>query len=276
MDEDIRVVEFAGKLHHHTTTIRTFTPASNTTNIRCLLPARFFCFQVLDSFQQHTSSPLTHFLFRKTTPPPPPPTFNTPHTTSTMKGFTFATVAALAATTLAATVKLEQTACIQANATSLFQFNVEVDKLTVINLDSVCGLKLVSANGADVNAIKCQAYMDAEGKNKGSKEFTFADPAQIATNPVQEKAILCVGSGAVPTAQPTTFAAVTTSAALAASTGGASATGSGNGNGNSTSGKPSSPSPSSSSTNAPGEGAASTLSMSLGALSFAAVAALFL
>ncbi|KAK7191805.1 hypothetical protein PSPO01_02254 [Paraphaeosphaeria sporulosa] len=188
-----------------------------------------------------------------------------------MKGFTFATVAALAATTFAATVKLEQTACIQANATSLSQFDVEVDKLTVVNLDSVCGLKLVSADGADVKAIKCQAYIDAEGKNKGSKEFTFDDPAEIATNPVQEKAILCVGSGAVPTAQPTTFAAVTTSAALAAPTGGASTTG------NSTSGKPSSPSPSPSSTNSPGnEGAASTLGMSLGALSFAAVAAFFL
>lgn len=194
-----------------------------------------------------------------------------PHTSSTMKGFTFATVAALAATTFAATVKLEQTACVQANATSLSQFDVEVDKLSVVNLDSVCGLKLVSADGADVKDIKCQAYKDAEGKDKGSKEFTFDEPAKIATNPVQEKAILCVGSGDVPTAQPTTFAAVTTSASLAAPTGGATPTG------NSTSGRPSSPSPSPSSTDPTGQpGSASTISMSLGALSFAAIAALFL
>ncbi|KAF2442127.1 hypothetical protein P171DRAFT_433686 [Karstenula rhodostoma CBS 690.94] len=185
-----------------------------------------------------------------------------------MKGFTFAAVAALAATTFAATVKLEQTACLQANATALTSFDVEVDKLTVVELPSVCGLKIVSADGADVKDIKCQAYRDAEGKSKGSKQFTFDDPALIATNPVQEGSILCIGSGDVPSAQPTTFAAVTTSASLAAPTGGATPTG------NSTSGKPSSPSPST--TSPAGEGAASTLTMSLGALSFAAIAALFL
>lgn len=188
-----------------------------------------------------------------------------------MKGFTFATVAALAATTFAATVKLEQTPCIQANATALSQFDVDADKLTVVSLPSVCGLKIVSADGVDVKNVKCQAYIDTEGKNKGSKQFTFDDPAEIATNPVHEGSILCISSGDVPTAQPTTFAAVTTSASLVAPTGGATPTG------NSTSGKPSSPSPSASSTNAPGQpGAASTLTMSLGALSFAAIAALFL
>lgn len=188
-----------------------------------------------------------------------------------MKGFTFATVAALAATTFAATVKLEQTPCIQANSTALASFDVEVDKLTAINLPSVCGLKIVSADGVDKSAVKCQAYKDAEGKEKGSAEFTADKPAIISTNPVQEAAILCVGSGAVPSAQPTTFAVVSTSAALAAPTGGASPTG-----GNSTTPtKPSSPSaPSGSGSGTPGS--ASTIGMSFGALSAAAIAMLFL
>jgi hypothetical protein len=189
-----------------------------------------------------------------------------------MKGFTFATVAALAATTFAATVKLEQTPCIQANATELGSFDVEVDKLSVVNLASVCGLKVVSADGVDAKSVKCQAYRDAEGMQKGSSEFTVDKPAQIATNPVQVPAILCVGSGDVPSAQPTTFAAYTTSASFAAPTGGASPSG------NSTSGKPTSPSqPSPSSTNpADLPGSASTIGMSFGALSAAAIAMLFL
>lgn len=182
-----------------------------------------------------------------------------------MKAFTFAT---LATTSLAATVTLQQTACLQANTTSLSSFDVQVNALTVVNLDAVCGLELVSASGADVNAIKCQAYKDAAGKEKGSAEFTKANPASIATNPVQEGAILCVDSGAVPTAQPTTFAAVTASATLAAptATGGASSTG------NSTGGSPSTPTPS-----APvNHGAASMVQMSLSALCFAGFAALLL
>lgn len=188
-----------------------------------------------------------------------------------MKGFTFATVAALAATSFAATVKIEQTACVQANSTSLESFEVEVDKLTAIDLPSVCGLKIVSAEDAKVEDIKCQAYKDAEGKEKGSAEFTKDKPAMIATNPVQEKAILCVGSGDVPSAAPTTFAVVSTSApSLAAPTG------SGNGTSNGT--KPGSPtgSPTPTGTGAPDEGSASTLSMSFGALSVAAIAMLFL
>ncbi|KAL1603895.1 hypothetical protein SLS60_005487 [Paraconiothyrium brasiliense] len=188
-----------------------------------------------------------------------------------MKGFTFATVAALAATTFAATVKLEQTACAQQNATSLSQFDVEVDKLVAISLPSVCGLKIVSADGVDKSKVTCQAYIDAEGKNKGSKEFTADKPALIATNPVQEGSILCVSEGAVPSAQPTTFAVVSTSASLAAPTGGATPSG------NSTT-NPTSPSqPSASSTNpADQPGSASTVGMSFGALSFAAIAMLFL
>jgi hypothetical protein len=189
-----------------------------------------------------------------------------------MKGFTFATIAALAATSFAATVKIQQTECIQANSTSLASFDVEVDKLTALDLPSVCGLKIVSADGVDVKTIKCQAYKDAEGKEKGSAEFTSDKPALIGTNPRQEAAILCIGSGDIPTAQPTTFAVVSTSAALAAPTGGAHS------GGNSTNPTtPTSPSsPSSSPSGNPEQGAASTLGMSLGALSAAAVAMLFL
>ena len=183
-----------------------------------------------------------------------------------MKGFTFATVAALAATTFAATVKLEQTPCVQANATTLASFDVEVDKLTAVELPSVCGLKIVSADGADVKSIKCQAYRDAEGKEKGSKEFTSDSPALISTNPAQEAAILCVGSGAIPSAQPTTFAVVSTSAPVP--TGGASHSGNGT--------VPTTPTPTPSTTSKPGEGAASTIGMSFGALSAAAIAMLFL
>ncbi|KAJ4345547.1 uncharacterized protein N0V89_011680 [Didymosphaeria variabile] len=187
-----------------------------------------------------------------------------------MKGFTFATVAALAATTFAATVTLEQTPCLQPNATSLDQFDVDVDKLTVIDLASVCGLKIVSADGVDKSKVSCQAFKDAEGKETGSAKFTADKNAMIATNPVQEKAILCVSEGDVTSAQPTTFAVVSTTASLAAPTGGASPSG------NSTS-NPTSPSqPSASSTNPADQGAASTIGMSFGALSAAAIAMLFL
>lgn len=184
-----------------------------------------------------------------------------------MKGFTFATVAALAATSFAATVKLEQTACISANST-VAPFSVEVDKLTALELTSVCGLKIVSADGVDVKSVKCQAYKDAEGKQKGSKEFTSDSPALISTNPVQEAAILCIGSGAIPSAQPSTFAVVSTSAPVP--TGGSSPSGNGT--------VPTAPSsPTSTPSKTPdNKGAASTLGMSFGALSAAAIAMLFL
>ncbi|KAF1975189.1 hypothetical protein BU23DRAFT_552600 [Bimuria novae-zelandiae CBS 107.79] len=190
-----------------------------------------------------------------------------------MKGFTFAaTFAALAATSFAATVKIEQTQCLQANTTALPSFDVEVDKLTAIELPSVCGLKITSVDGADEKSVKCQAYKDAEGKEKGSAEFTVDKPAQIGTNPRQIAAVLCIGSGDVPSAQPTTFAVVSTAVA-AGPTGGASPTG-----GNSTS--PTSPtapsSPTSSSSDPANGNSASTLGMSFGALSAAAIAMLFL
>lgn len=194
-----------------------------------------------------------------------------------MKGFTFATVAALAATSFAATVKLEQTPCIQANATSLNSFDVEVDKLTVVELPSVCGLKIVSVDGADAKSIKCKAYTDKEGKEPGSDEFTQEVPALIATNPVQEGSILCVsGDNAIPSSgpAPTTFAVISTSAPVAAPTG---STPSG-GKNSTTPHSPNSPSsPTSTPSGTPNQpGAASTIGMSFGALAGAAIAMLFL
>lgn len=192
-----------------------------------------------------------------------------------MKGFTFAAVAALAATSYAATVKIEQTACIQQNATSLASFDVEVDKLTAVELPSVCGLKIVSADGVDVKSVKCKAYKDAEGTQPGSAEFTSDKPALIATNPVQEGSILCVGgSGAIPTtgAAPTTFAVVSTSAPGAAAPTGATPSGGNNSTNPTSPSSPSTPTPSAGTL----PGSASTIGMSFGALAGAAVAMLFL
>ncbi|KAF2252971.1 hypothetical protein BU26DRAFT_515365 [Trematosphaeria pertusa] len=108
-----------------------------------------------------------------------------------MKSFALAAAAAaLFSTAYSATVTLQETPCIQ-NNTNLETFEIELGKLVVKDLPSVCGLKLLSATDADINAIKCQAYKDAAGTQKGSAEFTFASPALISTNPVQEGSILC-------------------------------------------------------------------------------------
>ncbi|KAF2467500.1 uncharacterized protein BDR25DRAFT_395261 [Lindgomyces ingoldianus] len=108
----------------------------------------------------------------------------------------FASIAAFAAFSSAvhgATVTLKETACI--TRTQLEEFTIEVDKLVVKQLDTVCGLQIISADGVDVNSLSCLAYKDAEGTDRGSAVFTFATPALISTNPVQEGSIRCNSTG---------------------------------------------------------------------------------
>ncbi|KAF2636343.1 hypothetical protein P280DRAFT_155891 [Massarina eburnea CBS 473.64] len=112
-----------------------------------------------------------------------------------MKSFTtlFA-AAALASSSLAATVKITQTECIQKD-TKLEAFEVTLNTLFVQDLTSTCGLELLSADGADLAAIQCQAFKDPVGTVKGSAQFNQASPALISTNPVNIGSILCtVGS----------------------------------------------------------------------------------
>jgi hypothetical protein len=53
-------------------------------------------------------------------------------------------------------------------------------------------MRIVSASpGIDINTIQCQAFKDVVGTQPGSALFTYAQPALIATNPVQEKAVRC-------------------------------------------------------------------------------------
>ncbi|KAF2270487.1 hypothetical protein CC78DRAFT_528246 [Lojkania enalia] len=106
---------------------------------------------------------------------------------------TFATIAALAAVASAATVTLKETACISPSG-ELEEFTIEVDKLVVKELESVCGLELLSADGVDVNSLTCLAYKDIEGTEVGSAPFTKSSPALISTNPVQENSIRCNSS----------------------------------------------------------------------------------
>lgn len=108
-----------------------------------------------------------------------------------MKSFTVAATTALLSTSYAANVKLSTTECLQ--YTPLEQFNVKLDgEATSTSLPSVCGLMIVSADeGTDINSIQCQAFKDAAGTVPGSKVFTVADPALIATNPVQIAAVRC-------------------------------------------------------------------------------------
>jgi hypothetical protein len=222
---------------------------------------------------------VTYHIFPDLEPFSSPSTFSSISTVITMKGFTFATVAVFAATSIAATVKLEQTSCLNINITTPNSFDVEVNKLTVVDLPTVCGLKIVSADGADVKGIKCKAYRDKEGKEPGSAEFTQDVPAQIGTNPIQEGSILCVsGDDAIPTSgpAPTSFATASTSVPNAAPTG-ATPSGGNNSSAPHTPGSPNSPTPTpSGGADQPGEGAASTIGMSFGALAGAAIAMLFL
>ncbi|KAF1840042.1 uncharacterized protein K460DRAFT_372021 [Cucurbitaria berberidis CBS 394.84] len=103
------------------------------------------------------------------------------------------TATVLASTSYAATVTLETTKCISAN-TPLLKFDIEIgtSKPVAKDLPSVCGLRIVSASNAiDVKTIQCQAFRDTEGAQPGSAVFTFDEPALIATNPIQEKSIIC-------------------------------------------------------------------------------------
>ncbi|KAL5121391.1 hypothetical protein ACEQ8H_000859 [Pleosporales sp. CAS-2024a] len=111
----------------------------------------------------------------------------------------FATVAALLSGSYAATVTLETTQCLNSNSPAeQFQLQLNSAKPVAQNLPSVCGLKIVSAtDNIDVNAISCRAYKDAAGTQVGSAAFTFAQPALIATNPVQEQAVWCNASSSL-------------------------------------------------------------------------------
>ncbi|KAF1996260.1 hypothetical protein P154DRAFT_525693 [Amniculicola lignicola CBS 123094] len=89
------------------------------------------------------------------------------------------------------TVTLKMTPCIS-NDTELLEVGpIPLDKLFVQLLETVCGLELITASGIDINDISCQAYRDDAGTQLGSALFTKAEPALIATNPVQERSILC-------------------------------------------------------------------------------------
>ncbi|KAF1959148.1 hypothetical protein CC80DRAFT_502215 [Byssothecium circinans] len=177
-----------------------------------------------------------------------------------MKSFTSLIAAtALFSTAFAASVKLEQTKCLQ--PTKLESFDVTLGNLVVKNLNSTCGLKLVSADGADLAAVQCQAYKDAAGQEKGSAQFNQSTPALISTNPVQIGSIKCA-AGSVPgpnSAVPTITAtsAGSTLVPSASPTGNATAP---SGNGTNPSATNSPPRPS---TSTPGSGA-ERLGLSLG------------
>lgn len=110
-----------------------------------------------------------------------------------MKTTSFATAATLLSAASAATVTLETTPCIDLSY-QLEQLTIEMNLSGPVarDLNTVCGLRIVSASeGVDINSISCQAFRDVVGTQPGSAIFTYAEPAHIATNPVQEKAIWC-------------------------------------------------------------------------------------
>ncbi|KAJ4372281.1 hypothetical protein N0V83_004055 [Neocucurbitaria cava] len=106
---------------------------------------------------------------------------------------TFLAATALASTSYASTVRLETTKCLNANI-PLEQFDIEIGTSAPVakDLPAVCGLRILSASDSiDVTTIQCQAFRDTEGTQPGSAVFTYASFANIATNPIQEKSILC-------------------------------------------------------------------------------------
>ena len=110
-----------------------------------------------------------------------------------MKSAAFIAATAFASSSYAATVTLETTKCLNDN-TPLEQFNIEIgtSKPVAKDLPTVCGLRILSASdGIDVTTVQCQAFRDTEGTVPGSALFTFDKAASIATNPIQEKSILC-------------------------------------------------------------------------------------
>ncbi|CAI6278714.1 unnamed protein product [Periconia digitata] len=105
-----------------------------------------------------------------------------------MKAFTPIVVAALFAAANAATVKLETTKCGDIKTES---FDVTLDTVVAKELKSVCGLQIVSAEGAYDATIECEAFKDAAGKESGSAKFKKGTPALISTNPVQINSVQC-------------------------------------------------------------------------------------
>lgn len=191
-----------------------------------------------------------------------------------MKAFTtLAAATALFSSVYAASVKLEETPCIQ-NNTQLKSFDVTIGELKVGTLESVCGLKIVSADGVDITKVECQAFKDAEGKVPGSAKFTSSKPALIATNPVQEGSVKCdVVGGSSPNSTDTTITTLIT----ATPTGTGSPAPTGGNNTISTTGTPTQPSgPGATNSGAPNPTAAGNsagrFGLSIGALAIGAVA----
>lgn len=113
-----------------------------------------------------------------------------------MKTTFAATAAFLSATSYASTVTLQTTKCPSSSA-PIEQFKIELNTQEAVPkfLSSVCGLEIISASSDFyLKDIQCQAFKDAEGTVPGSAIFTYDEPANIATNPVQEQSILCVVS----------------------------------------------------------------------------------
>ncbi|OAL07590.1 hypothetical protein IQ06DRAFT_289292 [Phaeosphaeriaceae sp. SRC1lsM3a] len=110
-----------------------------------------------------------------------------------MKTTSFATAATLLSASYAATVTLETTPCLDPSY-GLEQLTIEMNLSGPVarDLNHVCGLRIISASeGVDINSISCQAFKDVVGTQPGSAVFTYAEPARIATNPVQEKGVWC-------------------------------------------------------------------------------------
>ncbi|KAH7408232.1 hypothetical protein DE146DRAFT_752377 [Phaeosphaeria sp. MPI-PUGE-AT-0046c] len=113
-----------------------------------------------------------------------------------MRTTSIAPAATLLSLSYAATVTLETTPCLDPSY-ELQTLEIEMNPAGPVarDLDHVCGLRIVSASeGVDLNTISCQAFKDVVGTQPGSAVFTYAEPARIATNPVQEKAIWCTYS----------------------------------------------------------------------------------
>ncbi len=102
---------------------------------------------------------------------------------------------------IAPTVQIESTPCIQPDNSPAQQYTVPLsvasNRTIVQAFNNICGLKITSASSdVDVNSIQCQAFKDQSGEQPGSAVFTYANPALIATNPVEEQSIRCtIGSG---------------------------------------------------------------------------------
>ena len=71
---------------------------------------------------------------------------------------------------------------------------VQIGVLT--NTDNVTAYEIVfdgTSTNVDINSVVCQAYKDAAGTILGSAEFTYAQPAELATpnNPVETGSVRC-------------------------------------------------------------------------------------